>query len=153
MGHFCDSDFLFRKPIDLLLAQLDDLRALMCVQHDYRPAEDKKMDGQVQTQYARKNWSSFMAFNTQHPANAALTVDMINAVPGRDLHRFCWLPDDAIGALPDTFNWLEGHSTNPDPAIVHYTRGTPDMAGYENAPYADEWRAVLAEVTLCKPAN
>jgi hypothetical protein len=32
-----------------------------------------------------------MVFNCDHPANRALTLDLINTVPGRDLHRFCWL--------------------------------------------------------------
>lgn len=151
---FCDSDFLFRKPIlPALEAVLDDRFALMCVQHEYAPTEAVKMQGQAQTLYNRKNWSSFMAFNTRHPANDALTLDMIKTLPGRDLHRFCWLADDEIGALPDSFNWLEGHSTSPDPGVVHFTRGTPDMAGYENVPFADEWRAVLAEVSLCKREN
>jgi hypothetical protein len=27
------------------------------------------MDGQAQTRYARKNWSSVMVFNCDHPAN------------------------------------------------------------------------------------
>jgi hypothetical protein len=31
-----------------------------------------------------------------------------------------------------------------DPKVVHMTRGIPTMAGYENIPYADEWRAHLA---------
>lgn len=155
---FCDSDFLFRKDIGQLLNHLDETKALMCVKHDYNPVEAVKMQGQVQTRYNRKNWSSLMAFNTRHPSNQALTPALINTMPGRDLHRFCWLSDDEIGALPDSFNWLEGHSTSTDPAVVHFTRGTPDMPGYETAfdgngkatDFAQEWRVVLAEVTRCR---
>jgi hypothetical protein len=51
-----------------------------------------------------------MLFNCSHPANQALTVDLVNTVPGRDLHRFCWLDDAQVGALPVEWNWLEGHS-------------------------------------------
>ncbi|MFT5438413.1 MAG: hypothetical protein ACI9MJ_000272 [Alphaproteobacteria bacterium] len=41
-------------------------------------------------------------------------------------------------------NWLEGWSSpDIDPKIVHMTRGIPTMAGFENIPYADEWRAYL----------
>jgi len=39
------------------------------------------MDGQVQSKYARKNWSSFMIFNCHHEANQALTPEMVNALP------------------------------------------------------------------------
>jgi hypothetical protein len=86
-----------------------------------------------------------MLFNCDHPSNAKLTVEMVNTLPGRDLHRFCWLEDDEIGELPIEWNWLAGHcSSDINPSIVHHTDGTPAMFGYEDAPYADEWRAELA---------
>ena len=83
-----------------------------------------------------------MLFNCDHPANAALTDELINTAPGRDLHRFCWLNDGDIGSLHQKWNWLVGHS-DPivNPTIVHFTDGTPLMPGYEDQPYADEWRA------------
>jgi hypothetical protein len=143
---FLDCDMLVRKPIDALFERADPRKALMVVQHDHRPTAKTKMDGQQQSTYARKNWSSVMLFNLDHPANAALTIDLVNSVPGRDLHRFCWLKDEDIGALDQSWNWLAGHSDPEiDPDIVHFTDGTPDMPGYENAPYADEWRKRLAE--------
>lgn len=138
---FCDSDFLFRSDIAKVFDLADDKYAMMCVHHDYTPKEHFKMDGQVQTQYSRKNWSSFMLFNNAHKANRFLSLKNVNSLAGRDLHRFCWLLDEEIGKLDESWNWLEGHS-NPEiiPDAVHYTRGTPDMAGFEKAPYADEWR-------------
>jgi hypothetical protein len=58
------------------------------------------------------------------------------------LHAFCWLPDSAIGALPIEWNWLAGISpTNIEPKNVHFTLGTPNLPGYEDGVYADEWRA------------
>lgn len=98
------------------------------------------MDGQEQTRYARKNWSSVMLFNLAHTSNQNLTVDLVNSVPGRDLHRFCWLQDDEIGELEPEWNFLVGH-TDPsiNPKIVHFTEGTPNLPGYENVPFADEW--------------
>lgn len=142
---FCDSDFLFRADIGLILKDYDfDKYAVMVVKHQYAPPELTKMDGQLQTQYARKNWSSFIVFNNAHPANRWLTPENVNAVAGRELHRFCWLRDEEIGELGVEWNWLEGHSSPEiDPKAVHYTRGTPDMAGYQMAPYSDEWREVL----------
>jgi hypothetical protein len=142
---FCDSDFMFRADLGSIAKEHDLSKyAVMVVKHDYAPADTTKMDGQVQTQYPRKNWSSFIVFNNAHPSNRWLTPEVVNAVPGRDLHRFCWLEDHEIGELNVEWNWLEGHSPDTiNPKAVHYTRGTPDMAGYENAPFADEWREIL----------
>lgn len=150
---FCDSDFLFRSDITGVFALTDEKYAVMCVKHDYRPQEGLKMDGQAQTRYPRKNWSSFMLFNNGHPANRLLTLDSINTLPGRDLHRFCWLKDEEIGSLPHSWNWLEGHSdTEIVPDAVHFTRGTPDIPGYESALYADEWRHYTGWQTKAKAA-
>lgn len=138
---FVDCDVMAKRDVTEILDHADPRYAVMCVQHAQEPSEKTKMDGQIQTFYARKNWSSVMLFNLWHPANRRLTLDMVNELPGRDLHRFCWLNDDEIGALPAEWNWLAGVS-DPEikPAIVHYTLGIPRMPGYENSPYADEWR-------------
>jgi hypothetical protein len=99
------------------------------------------MDAQAQVRYARKNWSSVMLFNLDHPANWTLTVELINKVPGRDLHRFCWLDDKYIGELDVKWNWLVGHSDPTiNPSIVHFTEGGPWFADYCDVPYAEEWR-------------
>jgi hypothetical protein len=142
---FMDGDMLPRANLARVFEGLDASKAVYCVQHVHEPPTGIKMDGQEQTQYARKNWSSFMLFNCGHEANAALTVEMVNSLPGRDLHRFCWLKDDEIGALSPEWNFLVGHSDPAlDPKVVHFTEGCPDMPGYENVPFADEWRAALA---------
>jgi hypothetical protein len=141
---FMDCDMLVRKNLDQLFALADPTKAVMVVKHNHQPPEGVKMDGQAQTRYARKNWSSVMLFNCDHPANKALTVELINSVPGRDLHRFCWLDDDLIGELSVEWNWLVGHSDpSVDPSIVHFTDGIPSMPGYEDCAYADEWRDEL----------
>ena len=57
---FCDCDFMFRRDISQILDYRDSTKALYCVKHDYAPTESTKMDGKTQTQYPRKNWSSFM---------------------------------------------------------------------------------------------
>jgi hypothetical protein len=139
---FCDSDFLWRGDVSMLFDEQDDARAVMVVQHEHKPREAVKMRGQAQQAYPRKNWSSLILWNCEHPSNAALTPNMVNLCSGRWLHSFGWLRDDEIGALPARWNWLEGHDDpSIDPAAVHYTRGTPDMPGYEGVAYADEWRA------------
>ena len=81
---------------------------------------------------------------TQHVSGEG--CNLINTWTGRQLHGFGWLTDDLIGKLPPEWNWLEGHSSMElNPKAVHFTRGTPDMPGYENVPYADEWRAINAQ--------
>ena len=118
--------------------------AVMCVKHKYAPKPGLKMDGQVQAAYDRKNWSSFMLFNCDHPSNKKLTVEMINTLPGRDLHRFCWLEDNEVGEIDPGWNCLVGEQPEPDVIRnIHYTQGGPWFRGYENAPYAQQWRREL----------
>ena len=151
---FVDCDFLFRKDIAGLLDYRDPSKALYCVQHDYRPAESTKMDGQIQTQYPRKNWSSFMLINCAHEQVHALTPDAVNTNSGLYLHRFNWLTDKAIGALPVTWNYLEGwHSSADcaDPIAVHFTRGGPWFKHYSDVEFGDEWLAT--EETVSAPLS
>lgn len=141
---FMDCDMLLRANIRRLFefCQKDRSKAVWCVKHNHNPSETVKMDGQVQSAYSRKNWTSVMVWNVEHEANKSLTVEMINSLPGRDLHRFCWLDDSEIGELDVSWNWLAGVSPPVvSPNIVHFTNGIPSMRGFENAPFADEWRA------------
>ena len=111
------------------------------------------MDHQVQTQYPRKNWSSMVLYNCGHPANAVLTPDVVNTESGAFLHRFQWLDDDLIGAVPETWNWLEGWCRKPaggHPNVVHMTRGGPWFDEWRNVDYADLW---LAEEAAYKTAH
>jgi hypothetical protein len=141
---FMDSDMLVRARIDRIVELVDRNKAVTVVKHHFDPPEGVKMDGQAQLRYARKNWSSFMVWNLAHPANKRLTLEMVNTLPGRDLHRFCWLEDHEIGEIGPEWNWLVGHSDPAiDPKVVHFTDGIPSMPGYESTPYADEWRAEL----------
>lgn len=141
---FMDGDMLVRGDLSEVFEGLDDSKAVYCVHHKHEPPSGMKMDNKVQTLYARKNWSSFMLFNCAHEANNDLTLDVINNLPGRDLHRLCWLDNSEIGYLNPKWNFLVGHSDpSIDPAVVHFTSGTPNMPGYENVPYADEWRDEL----------
>lgn len=139
---FTDGDVLFRGDVLPLFRGVSPTRALYCVQHNYVPSNSTKMLDQVQTKYHRKNWSSVMLFNCNHPAHKRLTLDMLNTVPGRDLHRFCWLEDKEIGSLHHVWNYLVGHTKiAEEPKIVHFTEGLPNMKGYENCEYAEEWRS------------
>lgn len=141
---FTDCDVLLRADFAKAFDLCDPSKALMCVQHNHQPETGLKMDGQLQTAYPRKNWSSVMFFNCGHPANRRLTLDYFNTASGKDLHQFAWLKVDEIGGLPLEWNYLVGEQEEMrDPALVHFTRGIPSMKGYENQPFADEWRAEL----------
>lgn len=141
---FCDCDFLWRADVRGILNHADPRCAVMVVRHHHVPMEAAKMDGQAQTRYRRKNWSSLMLWNLGHAGNQRLSAWCLNNRGKHELHALCWLRDDEIGELPEAWNWLEGWS---DPAIepkaVHFTRGLPDLPGYENSAYADEWRRYL----------
>ena len=141
---FCDCDFLWLSDIKDLITFIDERYAVMCVHHDHRPLEKTKMDGQVQTVYPRKNWSSMILYNCGHPANTALTAEVVSSETGAFLHRFSWLADDLIGAVPETWNWLEGWCAKPDggpPNVVHYTRGGPWFHNWQHVDYGDMWLA------------
>ena len=146
---FMDCDVLIRKNLMELFDQMDKSKAVMVVKHEHHPTGTVKMDGQIQTQYPRKNWSSVMLWNCEHPSTKKLTLEMVNTLPGRDLHRFCWLEDDEIGELEPCWNYLVGSMTNgacgKEPRIVHFTEGPPTMRGYEHCEYASEFDAVLEE--------
>lgn len=141
---FMDCDMLVRTDLRELLGLADESKAVQCVQHKHLPSGEKKMDRQIQTAYRRKNWSSVMLFNCSHPSNRILDSEMVNTVPGRDLHGFCWLSDSEIGTLGPEWNYLVGETEGvQDPKIVHFTNGIPSMPGYEDSEYAEEWRSLL----------
>ncbi len=139
---FCDCDFIFFEDVANLFGNLSDDKAVYCVQHDYTPSEKHKMDGQQQTIYPRKNWSSFIVYNCSHPSNKKLTKELVNSETGSFLHQFKWLSDNEIGSLDERWNWLEGwtskHNQNK-PFAVHYTRGGPWFDEWHDVEYADEW--------------
>ena len=87
---FIDCDIIFLEDVENLFALADDKYAVMCVQHEFKPKPGLKMDGQVQTVYPRKNWSSVVLWNCDHPSNEKITVDSVNN-PNNDgayFHRF-----------------------------------------------------------------
>lgn len=146
---FVDCDVVFLEDVAALFALADDEYAVMCVQHDSLTGQGDgwKMDGQMQTDYPRKNWSSVMLFNCDHPANRGLSLERINGLPGRDLHRFCWLDDRWIGALPAEWNWLVGvQSRPPTPKLAHFTLGGPWLPGWVPHEHDDLWLATAANL-------
>ena len=139
---FCDCDFLFFDDVQKIIKELDPSKAVYCVQHDYTPKEKHKMDGQKQTIYPRKNWSSFIVYNCSHESNKKLTVDLVNKESGSYLHQFKWLEDKEIGSLDERWNWREGWTSNHNnnsPYAVHYTRGGPWFEEWQDVEFAKDW--------------
>ena len=139
---FMDCDMLCRVDIARLKEEMQrqgDKAVIVC-KHAYTPRTERKFLGQVQTRYERKNWSSLMLFNNERCG--ALTPGYVGTAAGLDLHRFRWIEDAAIGALPLEWNWLVGeYGYNPAAKIVHYTIGGPYFPEYRTCDYAEEWFA------------
>jgi hypothetical protein len=95
-----------------------------------------------------------MLFNCGHASNLMLTPNRVNWESGQWLHAFDWLKPAEIGALPEAWNWLEGHS---DAAIVpkgvHLTRGGPWQKDWQHVAFADEWRTCAKRHNIKWDAN
>ena len=132
---FMDCDMILLTDIQELFDQADEKYAVMCVHHDYTPREGLKMDGQKQSIYPRKNWSSVMLFNCGHPSNKQINSSVVNDtnITGKYLHRFSWLKDSEIGELSHEWNWLTDWYKEPEdgkPKLLHYTEGGPWFENY-----------------------
>jgi len=146
---FIDCDMILTTDIKELFDQANDQYAVMCVQHDYTPREGVKMDGQQQTVYPRKNWSSAMLINCGHPSNRAVTKELVNdpEITGAYLHRFSWLKDEEIGELDHTWNYLVGvYNDIETPKLIHYTEGGPWFENYRNCEFHRLWKDELQDM-------
>lgn len=144
---FAEPDMLAMADIAELFALADPQYACMCVKHEYKSKVMRKMGGQAQVPYARKNWSSLVLWNCDHPSTRALTVEMVNTLPGRDLHRFCWLKDEEIGSLPLEWNYLIGEDMpKMRPKLLHLTLGTPETT-------APDWLQEALRIRRARPSE
>ena len=146
---FMDCDMILTTDIKELFDSADDRYAVMCVQHDYKVQEGFKMDGQKQTVYPRKNWSSVVLWNCGHPSNRVVTTDLVNdeKTTGKYLHRFSWLRDEEIGSLNHTWNYLVGvYDDIKKPKLIHYTEGGPWFENYRNCEFHREWKDELSHM-------
>ena len=142
MAIFADGDMVCQTDIAELVDLFDASKAVQLVQHNYQTKSPKKYLNNINVNYPRKNWSSLVVFNCAHPSNRVLTPAYIEERDGAHLHRFGWLPDEEIGALPLEWNWLATeYDDNPAAKIVHYTLGTPCFKDYRHTEMADSWLA------------
>lgn len=141
---FMDCDMLCQVDVAELWKEIEkqEDKAVLVCKHDYVPKDATKFNGNIQTAYPRKNWSSFVAFN--NGACMALRPDFVNRATGLELHRFLWLKDEQIGSLPLEWNWLSGeYAVKRDAKVIHYTNGGPWFDAYANCDHADLWQAEL----------
>lgn len=137
---FIDGDMLLRKDISELYNQKNDNYAVKVVKHDYKTRMPIKYLGSKNEDYPKKNWSSVILWNCEHPANRMLTPDLIEKQTGSYLHRFSWLEENKVGELSKEWNWLpDEYGENKDANLLHYTLGTPCFHDFATTPMADEW--------------
>ena len=145
---YMDCDMYPRSDICELFEEYNDpFHAIYCVKHEYAPDDNTKMDNQKQEQYYRKNWSSLMLFNCEHPQNQMLTPYVVNTQTGQYLHKWGWVPAKPadIGAIHEERNWLAGHSPEElEAKNVHFTTGGPWFYNWKckremDGKYAAEW--------------
>lgn len=140
---YVDCDFVFLEDISRLfkLTKNQDC-AVMVVQHDYQPVNSIKADGKSQHLYPRKNWSSLVLWNCEHPSNRTLTPLFINQSNTSFLQRFQWLKDEEIGNINPEWNWLVGWNKEPkdgSPKALHYTEGGPWLTEHLKCEYGAIW--------------
>ena len=137
---FTDGDMVCQGDLKELIDMIDPSKAVMVVKHDYQTKAAQKYLGNINENYPRKNWSSVILWNCDHPKHKILTPDFVSKQTGKFLHRFSWLDDQDIGELPLDWNWLASeYKVNREAKLIHYTLGTPCFKDYKNSDMADIW--------------
>lgn len=139
-------DMLMPADIAELDALFDPTKAVQVVPHDYKTRNPVKYIGTdmecPNMDYPRKNWASLFIVNCEHRAWRGMTPDRIRefaSVPTQ-LLGLRWLPDDAIGFLPDAWNRLVDEGQPAEGAkVLHWTAGVPAFAHYMDAPGSEQW--------------
>lgn len=141
-----DGDMIVRSDIAELAAMDLSYVGARVVQHDYKTKFPVKYLGAKNEDYPRKNWSSVILWNCGFFPNRRLTPDFVSRSSGSFLHRFSWLSDQQIGALPSQWNRLVlEQDIKPDDKVLHYTIGTPCFPEYTHKAGGSEWTKYYAK--------
>ena len=138
---YADGDMVCLEDIKKLWDLRDSKYALQVVKHNYKTKIQNKYWGNKNEDYPRKNWSSLILWNCEHPCHKILTPSFIQNQTGAFLHRFSWIKDEAIGELEKEWNWLAmEYEEKNEINLVHYTIGTPCFKEYENTSLSSHWK-------------
>lgn len=118
-------------------------KALAVVPHDYKTKFNRKYVGTPMEadnlDYPGKNRSSLILWNCNHYANRRLTPEFVAESPGSFLHRFQWVNEKQIGALPVEWNALSMEQDISCASLVHFTLGSPGFKHYQHCDGARHW--------------
>lgn len=145
------ADMLMRADISELWALRDHYKAVQVVQHSYKTKHQRKYIGTKMEakndDYPRKNWSSVMLINCAHFAWRDMRPEVVENMPGAELHRFDWMDERFIGELPAAWNWLaDEYGESADAKLLHWTCGSPAFEHYKNSPHAADFMAQMARM-------
>jgi hypothetical protein len=140
-----------RGDIIELYESLKTAHDVAVVKHDYKTRMPVKYMGAPNEDYPRKNWSSVIVWDCQSYPNRKLTPDFVQRQPGSFLHRFSWIDDDRIQALPIEWNWLPDElGENAEAKLLHYTLGTPCFHEFVDTTQAEEWHRERLLTEYCQ---
>jgi lipopolysaccharide biosynthesis glycosyltransferase len=144
---FADGDMICQADIKDLWDLRDESKALLVVKHNYQTKSHHKYLGNINENYPRKNWSSLILWNCEHPKHRILMPDFIANQTGKFLHRFSWLDDADIGELSPEWNWLAiEYPENKNAKLIHYTLGTPCFEDYRNSEMSEIWHVTQKRI-------
>lgn len=148
---FIDGDMIVRGDIVELYNSLHIDKDVAVVKHDYETRMTEKYLGAKNENYPRKNWSSVIVWNCGNWPNRKLTPEFVQSQSGSYLHRFSWLDDERIQALPPEWNWLpDEFGANPDAKLLHYTLGAPCFHEFADTPQGEEWHRERIFTEYCQ---
>lgn len=148
---FIDGDMVLKADIVKLWNLREYDKDVMVVKHDYKTKMTTKYMGAKNEDYPRKNWSSVILWNCASWPNRKLTPEFVQSQPGSYLHRFSWLDDSRIGALPPEWNWLpDEFGANTEANLLHYTLGTPCFTEFADTPQAEAWHKERILTEYCQ---
>jgi lipopolysaccharide biosynthesis glycosyltransferase len=136
---YMDSDMFCRNNIEEVFNLKDENKSVMVVKNNFFHEQKKKFNNKIQSNYSRKNWSSFILFNNSKCK--VLDLEYVNKAKGLELHQFKWLNDEQIGELPKEWNYLvEIDHSKIKVKNVHWTLGGPWFKTKECVEYCEEWK-------------
>ena len=139
---FVDCDWLFLDdPAKLLDAQRKSGFQISCMKRQQELTASVKMDGMKQEDYNRKLWSALFTFTPSNALGCTYRPDVINTIPGRDLHNFMGMANELIGDLDRNFHYIPSFDQKPDnPKGIHYSEWSPWINPEKEKEYPSEFK-------------